>query len=400
MSQETEQAASPIDYAQLSEIRVPLEQAGSVFARKDAQGRTPIVLVPSNPHRLSNGPLIAGLVLLAAGAIAGILMGTWLWPSLGIALCVALVAFGIYRSFMVRIPEATTAMLLRGGRHWRNLGPGPHLLPPWVAISHLVTQREIPYDIPAVEALTQDDVRAMVDTLITFAVSDPARFVYNITADDFDEVLLAACLDAIRGAVRQFPAETIADLTHRATGDLREALNADIEPYGVTIQKINVTDARPPEAFLRSQESRQLAVFQREEQAETQALAQQRQADAEALARQQIVAKVEREREELQLEVQRAEIRRRIAELYAEAEDIRLSTMEERLQNYPEATRYELQLAELEVARALSGNSKAILQIGSADDVLRAYVTRGYIQQEGDRKAAGQTGDDGGERAA
>jgi hypothetical protein len=224
--------------------------------------------------------------------------------------------------------------------------------------------------------------------------------VYNITADDFDEVLLAACLDAIRGAVRQFPAETIADLTHRATADLREALNADIEPYGVTIQKINVTDARPPEAFLRSQESRQLAVFQREEQAETQALAQQRQADAEALARQQIVAQVEREREELQLEVQRAEIRRRIAELYAEAEEIRLSTMEERLRNYPEATRYELQLAELEVARALAGNSKAVLQIGSADDVLRAYVTRGYMQQEGDKKADGQAGDGSGEPTA
>ncbi len=382
MAEEKNAEPLPIDYTQLSQIRVPLEQAGDVFAQKDANGRTPVVLVPINPNRIQNTPVIAGLIVLVAGFIAGSLLDQWAWPSLGSVLGVGLVVFGIYRSFLVRVPEGTTALLTRAGRYVRTLEAGTQIVPPWFAVSHLVTRREIPYDVPAVDALTKDNVRATVDTLITFTISDPYRFVYSITADDFDEILLAACLDAIRGGVRRLSSDKIADLTRQETTDLRQALNADVEPYGVAIKKINVTDARPPEEFLRSQESRQLAVFQRAEQAERQALAQRLQTDAEALARQKAIAEVEREREGLQAQVQQAETRKRIAELEAETEELRLSTLEERLQKYPQAAAYEMQRAQLEIARALAGNTRAMLQIGAADDILRAYVMREFLQQE------------------
>jgi regulator of protease activity HflC (stomatin/prohibitin superfamily) len=382
MTDQMETDAPSIDYAQLSQIRVPLDQAGDVFAQKDARGRTPVVLVPVNPHRIHNSFVIAGLVVLVAGFVAGTLLGQWAWPSAGSVLGVGLIVFGVYRSFLVRVPEGTTALLSRAGRYLRTLEAGSQVVPPWFAVSHLVTRREIPYDVPAVNALTKDSVRAMVDTLITFTITDPYCFVYSITADDFDEILLAACLDAIRREVRRLPADKIADLTRQETSGLREALNTEIEPYGVAIKKINVTDARPPEEFLRSQEGRQLAVFQRAEQAEKQALAQRLQADVEALARQQAIAHVEREREMLQSQVQQAENRQRIAELEAETEELRLSTLEERLHKYPQAAAHEMQRAQLEIARALAGNTRAVLQIGAADDILRAYVMREFLQQE------------------
>ena len=387
-----------IDYAQLSQIRVPLDQAGDVFAQKDARGRTPVVLVPVNPHRIQNTFVIAGVIVLVAGFIAGTLLSQWAWPSLGSVLGTVLIVFGVYRSFLVRVPEGTTALLTRAGRYVRTLEAGSQVVPPWFAVSHLVTRREIPYDVPAVEALTKDHVRATVDTLITFTITDPYRFVYSITADDFDEILLAACLDAIRGEVRRLPTEKIADLTRQETTNLREALNAEVEPYGVTIKKINVTDSRPPEEFLGSQESRQLAVFRRTEQTEKQALAQHLQANAESLARQQAIAQVEREREELQAQVQEAKTRKEIARLEAETEELRLSTLEERLQKYPRAAAYEMQRAQLEIGRALAGNTRAVLQIGDADDILRAYVMREFLQQEasqGDSQPVG--GSDEGE---
>jgi regulator of protease activity HflC (stomatin/prohibitin superfamily) len=380
MTQESESLT--INYTQLSQIRVPLDRAGDVFAQKDAKGRTPVVLVPVNPHRIQNTFVIAGLVVLVAGFIAGSLLAQWAWPSLGSVLGVALVVFGVYRSFLVRVPEGTTALLTRAGRNVRTLEAGSQVVPPWFAVSHLVTRREIPYDVPAVEALTKDNVRAVVDTLITFTITDPYRFVFGVTADDFDEILLAACLDAIRGEVRRLPADKIADLARQETSALRQALNDEVEPYGVAIRRINVTDARSPEEFLCSQESRQLAVFHRAEQAEKQALAQRLQTDAEALAQQQTVAQVEREREELQAQVQEAEMRKRVTELEAEAEELRLSSLEERLRKYPQAAAYQIQGAQLEVARALAGNTRAVLQIGDADDILRAYVMREFLQHE------------------
>lgn len=384
MTEQTEPEVPGIDYAQLSQVRVPLDRAGDVFAQKDARGRTPVILVPVNPHRIRNEFVIAGLIVLAAGFVAGTLLDRWVWPSMGSVLGIGLIAFGVYRSFLVRIPEGAAALLSRAGRHIRTLEAGSQVVPPWFAVSHLVTRREIPYDVPAVDALTKDHVRAKVDTLITFVITDPYRFVFSITADDFDEVLLAACLDAIRAQVRRLPTEKIADLTRQETSALREALTAEVEPYGVTIRKINVTDARPPEDFLRTQESRQLAVFQRSEQTEKQALAERLQVDAEALARKRIIAEVEREREALRAQVQQAETRKRLAELEAETEELRLSTLEQRLEKYPHAAVYEMQRAQLEIARALAGNARAVLQIGDADDILRAFVMREFLEQGAD----------------
>ncbi|MFN2119084.1 MAG: SPFH domain-containing protein [Anaerolineales bacterium] len=388
MTEQTETETPGIDYAQLSQMRVPLDRAGDVFAQKDASGRTPVILVPVSPHRIRNEFVIAGLIVLAAGLVAGTLLDQWVWSSMGSVLGVGLIAFGVYRSFLVRIPEGAAALLSRAGRPVRTLEAGSQVVPPWFAITHLVTQREIPYDVPAVSALTKDHVRATVDTLITFIITDAYRFVFSITADDFDEVLLAACLDVIRAEVRRLPTDKIADLTRRETSALREALTAEVEPYGVTIKKINVTDARPPEEFLRTQESRQLALFQRSEHAERQALAKRLQRDAEALARQSTIAEVEREREALQSQVQQAETRKQIAELDAETEELRLSTLEQRLEKYPHAAAYEMQRAQLEIARALAGNTRAVLQIGDADDILRAYVMREFLEHGPDRAQA------------
>ena len=129
MTEQTEIESLPIDYAQLSQIRVPLERAGDVFAQKDAGGRTPVVLVPLNPHRIQNTFVIAGLAVLVAGVVAGILLGQWAWPSLGSVLGVGLIVFGVYRSFLVRIPEGTTALLTRAGRYVRTLEADPDYLP-------------------------------------------------------------------------------------------------------------------------------------------------------------------------------------------------------------------------------------------------------------------------------
>src|SRR3712207_5081383 len=208
-----------------------------------------------------------------------------------------------------------------------------------------------PYTTLFRSAPTRDNVRAAVDCNITFAIQDPYTFVYRISPEGFDAVFQAACQDALRSMVRLVTSDQVNDLARQETAGLRESLSSDVEQYGVTITKINITDARPPAEFLRSQEARQLAILQRAEQLEQQALAQRRQADQEALARQQVVARVEREREELQVQIQQAEARTRIAELEAVAETARLVHMEEALRKNPLAAQRELQLAQLDVSR-------------------------------------------------
>ena len=89
-----------------------------------------------------------------------------------------------------------------------------------------------------------------------------------------------------------------------------------------------------------------------------------------------VIAEVGRDREALQSRVQEAETLKRLVELEAEAEELRLARLEERLKNYPKAAQWEVETLQLEIGRALAGNTRAVLQVGSASDITRAFVMR------------------------
>jgi len=364
---------------QLGQARVEIKDAPEVFSTPGADGHTPIVIVVARPSRIPMNLVMIGGLAIAGGIVARILGdGGWLAAS-GIVAGLIIIGIGVVRSFFVQVPEGASGLLVRKGVHAGVVGPGSHVIPPWIALSHLVTRREVPYDAIAIEAPTRDNVRAWVDSLITFSITDPYRFVYAITATDFDAVLAAASQDALRRMVRTLTWDQVSDLRKSETDTLRQALTDDVAAYGATITRVTITYARPPVEFLRSEEARQLAVLRRAEQAEEHTLAQRRQADEDDLEHQRTVARVERGREELLGLIQNAETRRGVVELETEAMTGRLAKLEEALDHYPHAAKYEFEGAQLEAVRALAANSRAVVQMGSASDVGRAFVIRDIL---------------------
>lgn len=368
---------------QLTEVRVPLDETTEAFATRDASGRLPIVVRTERQNRIRNDLMLLAALVLAGGLTAGALFSAPLATTAAVPLALVLAALGVWRAFYVLIPEGTIALLMERGKYARTIGGGARFLPPWVVVSHVVTQREIPYDVPVIEAPSADTVRATVDVLVTFRITDGYRFIYSISADDFDLVLQAACQDVIRALVRRTPSAAIADLGGQDSGDLAAALNRMVEAYGVTIGQVTITYARPPAEFLQIEETRQLAVARRAEQAELQALALRRQADAEELARQRAIAEARREREALQVRLEQAELLQRIAELEATAAQLRLARLEERLSQYPLAARWEAEGAQLDVARALAGNARAVVQLGSLDTLRHLVLVPDEPQHDG-----------------
>jgi regulator of protease activity HflC (stomatin/prohibitin superfamily) len=359
------------EYAQLTQVRVPLEDAGEAFSERDATGRIPIVVVPLKPNRIRNEFVGAGLIAVAGGVLAGILLELPYLIPISIVVGLILIVLGIYQSFFLRIPEGASGLLVKAGKYQKTVGSGSHLVPPWILVSHLVSRREIPFDAPAVEALTKDNVRAYVDTLLTFKIVDAYRFIYSISAADFDQVFQAACQDILRSMIRKINADQVADLKKQDMEPLIESLTTELESYGVTISKVSVTYAQPPADFVHSQEMRQLAVFQQSEQTEVQSLAKRRQADGEALARQR-------------------------AEAEAENEEYRLAKLEERLRRYPLAAKWEWDGARLGVSKALAANSRAMLRITNASDIFHSFFIEEPMedgQTLGPKEAENSTGD-------
>jgi len=383
----TPETPAPAEYSQLYQAQVPLDDAAEAFNTRDASGRIPIVVIPKRLNRIRNGIVTAAVLLFLVSIIVPFVFPDYIWTAVGIPVALVLLILGVYSSFIVRIPEGTSALLTRGGRYYRTLESGTHILPPWILVSHLVTLRQIPFDTPMVETLTSDDVRASVDMLVTFTITDAYRFVYSISADDFDQVFMAACQEALRLQVRQVSAEQVVDLNQSSAQMLVAAIGADVEIYGVTMNKIKITYAAPPKEFAQSQEARRLAGLQRKEQIEKQALMLQQQADEEELARLRVVAQVARERETLQIRLQAAELEQRIVELQAESEELRLARLEQRLKKYPLAAKWEVESAQMEIARSLAGNTRAVVQVGHGSDIARAFVMSDTLREKDPEQA-------------
>jgi regulator of protease activity HflC (stomatin/prohibitin superfamily) len=369
------------DYSQLTQARVPLEEAGIAFTTRDDNGKIPIILIPAKLLRTQMELVITGFAILILGLIFGPLLNLPAITTLSLLLGPIVLVLGIYRSFILRIPEGCRALLTRGGRYIRTIEPGLHIVPPYIGVSHLVTQREIPFDVPLLGVPTNDNVRANIDVLLTFHIGDPYQFVFNISAMDFDRVLQAVCQDTMRAFVRTITSYQVMDMGDATINTIMEPLNKDMANYGVEIVKVKITFAQPPAEFMRSQEARQLDIIRQAEQQEAHALASRRQKDADALARQKVVAQIERDKDALQIAIQKAEAQRKLEELQAENEALRLARKEERIEKYPKAWEWEMRLAHLEVSRALAGNTRAMLQIGEASDITRAFLVRDVLQE-------------------
>jgi regulator of protease activity HflC (stomatin/prohibitin superfamily) len=372
---QSEYAQPPAEAAtQLSQTIVPLNEAEQVFASKDANGLTPLIILTQRLSRMNNTYLMIATIVLAASLLFALLRNNITIAIAGIVIALVLAGLAFFLSLNVTIPEGANGLLIARGKYQRTLQPGMYRLSPWVRVTHLITRREIPFSVPIAEAPTKDNVRVTSDALITFAIIEPYRFVFNISASDFDRVLQAAAQNTLRTMIRSTDSSEISDLPGQDTADLRSALNGAVEPYGVQINKVSITDAHPPPDFQASLEARKLAALQHAEQAEQQALAQRRQADLEALARQAVIAQVERDREALQAGIQAAQSRRVLIDLEAEMERARLEKLQERLNEFPVAAEWDVQSRQLEIAYGLATNTRAVVQVGNASDISRAFI--------------------------
>lgn len=253
---------------QLVQKKTPLDSAADAFVTRDAWGRLPITLVPTRASSHQRGHLllaviVVGVVVAAASVlyVLGVLAASWIMV-LALSLVILLTVPLFRLAFVVHIPEGASGLLMRGGKYLRTINSGTHLVPPWIDISHLVTRREIPFSISIDEVPTQDNVRASVDTLFTFTIVDPWRFVFVLPPDDYERVLRASCQEALRVLIRRVTAADVTSLTWSASDDLIKTISADVAPYGVHVAKLKVTYAWPSAAFIRLQELHHLAILQ------------------------------------------------------------------------------------------------------------------------------------------
>jgi regulator of protease activity HflC (stomatin/prohibitin superfamily) len=190
-----------------------------------------------------SGPGIATLVVcLVAGFAASKLLHS---PA---PLLVAIAA-GIYLMFSIKVVQQWQRVaILRFGRYRGLRGPGIFLLVPVMdTLSRFVDQRVRVATVTAESTLTRDTVPVNVDAIIFWMVWDAEKSILEV--ENFTDAVNMSAQTALRESIGRHELAQMITERESMGQQLQLILDAKTNPWGITIQSVEIRDVRIPQAL-------------------------------------------------------------------------------------------------------------------------------------------------------
>jgi regulator of protease activity HflC (stomatin/prohibitin superfamily) len=172
---------------------------------------------------------------------------------------------GIYLLFAIKVvPPWEKVALMRLGRYVGLRGPGLFFMVPIMeTLSPHVDQRVRVASVSAESTLTRDTVPVNVDAIVFWLVWNAEKSILEV--ENFLEAIVMSAQTALRESIGRHQLAQM--ITERETlgRELQRILDQKTNPWGITVQSVEIRDVRIPQA-LEDAMSRQ-AQAERERQA-------------------------------------------------------------------------------------------------------------------------------------
>jgi len=190
-----------------------------------------------------SGPGIAAfLVCLIGGLAASKLLHS---PA---PLLVA-IAVGIYLMFSIKVVQQWQRVaILRFGRYRGLRGPGIFLIVPVMdTLSRFVDQRVRVATVTAESTLTRDTVPVNVDAIVFWLVWDAEKSILEV--ENFTDAVNMSAQTALRESIGRHELAQMITERESMGQQLQLILDAKTNPWGITIQSVEIRDVRIPQAL-------------------------------------------------------------------------------------------------------------------------------------------------------
>ena len=205
-------------------------------------------IVSRDSRRFVNGmSLTVAIFVWVAGVTATIVVGeTMKRDDLIPVVLLPAVFIGLYLLFAIKVVDQwEKAVILRFGRFRALRGPGLFWIIPVVdVISHLVDQRVRATDVTAESALTRDTVPVNVDAIVFWLVWDAQKAVLEVQSY-FNAIFLAS-QTALREAIGRHDLAEMITEREKLGLELAKILDEKTNPWGITVQSVEIRDVRIP----------------------------------------------------------------------------------------------------------------------------------------------------------
>ncbi|MBS1825777.1 MAG: slipin family protein [Acidobacteria bacterium] len=211
-----------------------------------------------NPFQISGVAAACGLICAAIGVLLSALLDHRAPAAVGIVA-------GLYCLFSIKVADQWEKVaVLRLGRYSGLRGPGIFLIIPVVdTLSRYVDQRVRVSSVSAESTLTRDTVPVNVDAIVFWVVWNAEKSILEV--EDFVQAITMSAQTGLRESIGRHELAQMITERESLGRELQRILDEKTNPWGITIQSVEIRDVRIPQG-LEDAMSRQ-AQAERERQA-------------------------------------------------------------------------------------------------------------------------------------
>jgi regulator of protease activity HflC (stomatin/prohibitin superfamily) len=190
-----------------------------------------------------SGPGIAAFIACLA---AGFTVGQFTHFPLAL---IAGTAVGIYFMFSIKVVRQWQRVaILRFGKYRGLRGPGIFFIVPIMdTLSRFVDQRVRVATVTAESTLTRDTVPVSVDAIVFWLVWNAEKSILEV--ENFTEAVNMSAQTALRESIGRHELAQMITERESMGQQLQLILDAKTNPWGITIQSVEIRDVRIPQAL-------------------------------------------------------------------------------------------------------------------------------------------------------
>lgn len=188
--------------------------------------------------------LIMVVFLIGALVVGGIVFRSN--APLGIGLFVIIAIVGWLLSDSIRVANQwEKAVVLRLGKFKALAGPGVFAVIPFIdSVPTYIDQRVISTKFTAEQTLTKDTIPVNVDAVLFWLVWDAEKAALEVA--NYEESISWAAQTALRDVIGRTELEDLLSTRETIDKDLKDLMDERTEPWGITIQNVQIRDIKIP----------------------------------------------------------------------------------------------------------------------------------------------------------